>query len=612
VMDRRSKTHFLLALAAVFLAGCATIPGLDSGYFRDSSADVVNRAPQSVSIPQDINTLDETQLRSKADYHYTVAEAYSLEGNSNRAIEEYKLTLVYDPQSSQVRVRLAAEYVRQGLISEAVAQAKAAVEIDPKNNEARSLVAGLYSALKMYDDAIREYRQVIANDPDDEEAPLFVGALYAEQKRYAEAAQVFESMTKKKTDNTHLAWYYLGRVRMEGGGKGATGKAELAFKESLKAKPSYVEAIVSLGQLYEGTDRKELARTTFESFQERSGPNPAVAEELARIYVEKRDYAKAYEQFSVMESFDREDFNVKAKMAFILIEQEKFKEAILRLEEVLAAAPDSDKIRFYLGAVYEEVKDYSAAIVHFEKVPAASSYYKESIVHSAYLHKMAGDYPKAVATIEAGIKNLDDHPPFYALYASLLDDMKEYQKASVMLEKAVAKFPDNAQLYFFLGNMQDRLGQKDEVIGSMKKVLLIDKDHVQALNFLAYSYAELGINLEDAEKMARRALELQPGDAYVLDTLGWVLFKRGEVAEAVRTLEAAYKAQPDESVIAEHLADAYYQQQMPERARKLYVRAAELEKNVKNAEKIRSKLASIDSQIQNADGGRAPASTESR
>ncbi|HVK62564.1 MAG TPA: tetratricopeptide repeat protein [Bdellovibrionales bacterium] len=610
-MDRRSIKHLLFAIAATAMVGCASAPSKDQSFFRDSATDVTNRAPQSLSVPDDTNTIDSVQLRTKADYHYTVAEAYSLEGNSARAIEEYKLTLVYDPNSSQVRVRLAAEYVRQGLINEAVSQAKTAVEIDPKNTDARSLLAGLYSALKMFDAAIQQYRQVMVDNPADAEAPLFVGALYAEQKRYDDAAKIFEKMTKDpETENLHLAWYYLGRVRLESGGKAASAKAEVAFKESLKAKPSYTEALIGLGQLYESTDRKELARTTYEAYQEKSGPNSAVAEELARMYVEKRDYNKAYEQFAVIEAFDKADFNVKAKMAFILIEQEKYREAILRLEEVLAAEPESDRIRFYLGAVYEEVKDYDSAILHFQKVPATSSYFKESIVHMAYLFKLKNDYEKAFETVENGIKGNEDQPQFYALYASLLDDQKEYKRASDMLEKAVAKFPDNAQLLFYLGNMQDRLGQKDEVIGSMKKVLLIDKNHVQALNFLAYSYAEAGIQLEEAEKLAQRALELQPGDAYILDTLGWIQFKRGDVTTAIRTLEAAYKAQPDESVIAEHLADAYYHQQMPERARKLYMRAAELEKNEKNADKIRSKLASIDRQVQDVD--RAPASSKNR
>src|SRR5690606_13731430 len=115
---------------------------------------------------------------------------------------------------------------------------------------------------------------------------------------------------------------------------------------------------------------------------------------------------------AVIEAADPEDLNVKTKMAFILIEQQRFPEAILKLEEVLAIEPASDKIRFYLGAVYEEIEDYESAISHFMKVPEASSYYREAIVHASYLFKLLGNYEKAIATIEAGIKVQDDHPQF--------------------------------------------------------------------------------------------------------------------------------------------------------------------------------------------------------
>ena len=599
----------LIALANV-LTGCATA-GEGGGYFKESAADVKNRAPSSMSVPNDA-----THVRTQADYHFSLAETYSLEGNSSRAIEEYKLTLVYDSSSPQVRLRLATEYIKQGLISEAMEQAKSAVERDKNNVDAHLLLGGLFSALRSYEDALKEYHLVIQIDSDNMEAPLFIGALLAEQKKYAEAGVEFEKLAKNSNNpSANVAWYYLGRVRLEENRSKNTAKAEAAFQQALATKGGYTEAALALGQLYESTNRRDRALSLYKSFQEKYGPSSGVAEELARLFIEDKNYSKAFEQLAVIESSDPADLNVKAKMAFILIEQQRYPEAIVRLEEVLALEPASDKIRFYLGAVYEEVKDYRSAISHFQKVPTASSYFAESIVHSSYLYKLLGDLPKAVATIEQGIKDKDDHAPFYALYASLLDDQKEYRKAADMLTAAVKKFPDHPQLFFFLGNMQEHLNQQKEMVVSMKRVLEIDPEHIQALNFLAYTYADSGHDLDEAEKLVRKAAELQPNDGYILDTLGWVLFKRGQFNESIRTLEAAYKIQPNESVIAEHLGDAYYHQQMPEKAKRLYMRAAETEANVANVEKIRIKIGAVDNQLQtfstgSGDSGRKPASVK--
>jgi tetratricopeptide (TPR) repeat protein len=389
--------------------------------------------------------------------------------------------------------------------------------------------------------------------------------------------------------------------------------AEAAYKQSLAVKPGYQESVLALGNLYESTGRKPQAISLYQNFQEKNGPSANVAEELSRLYIEQKDYSKAYEQFAVMEQADKTDVNVKAKMAFILIEQRRYPEAVRRLEDVLALEPSSDKIRFYLGAVFEETKDYDQAIEAFAQIPVGSSYFKEAVVHTSYLWKLQGNYDKAISSIEDGIKKDDEQPQFYALYASLLDDTKQYDKAVKMLKGAVEKFPEHAQLQFFYGSLQDRVGDKDASVETMKKVVKIDKDHVQALNFLAYAYADQGKNLDEAEQLVRHAASLQPGDAYIMDTLGWVLYKKGRLAEAIRTLESAYKIQPDESVIAEHLGDAYYRSQMPEKAKKLYSRAAELDTNVAHAETIRAKVVAIDRQVQplgTGSGERQPASAK--
>ena len=217
-------------------------------------------------------------------------------------------------------------------------------------------------------------------------------------------------------------------------------------------------------------------------------------------------------------------------------------------------------------------------------------------MHTSYLYKMKNDYSRAIETVQQGIKNKADQPQLYALYASFLDDQKEYKSAVEMLSQAVDKFPKHAQLNFFLGSMQDRLGKTDAVITTMKKVLEIDNNHIQALNYLAYTYADHNLNLDDAERLARHAIELQPNDGFILDTLGWILFKIGKTSDAIKTLEAAYKMQPTESVIAEHLGDAYYKYQLPEKAKKMYLRASEIESNLDVAKKIRAKIVSIDQQ----------------
>jgi tetratricopeptide (TPR) repeat protein len=236
------------------------------------------------------------------------------------------------------------------------------------------------------------------------------------------------------------------------------------------------------------------------------------------------------------------------------------------------------------------------AIKHFKKIESSSTYYPDAIVHAAFLYRKKQDLPSAAELLEKAIKTRDDVPQFYSFYASVLDEQQEYKKGIEMLTKAVEKFADNTQLRFYLGSMYDRVGRQDDTISEMRKVLALDADHVQALNYLAYTFSEQGKNLEEAESLARRAMKLQPNDAFILDTVGWVLFKQGRVEDAIQYLEAAFKLKPDESVIAEHLGDAYYVFELNDKAKQMYQKAVAHEGDPVKATKIRAKIVSIEAQ----------------
>jgi tetratricopeptide (TPR) repeat protein len=611
---RQLNSAIRLAAFLSLLSACATQPTTKQIEWKPTQGELYfsdgNRAPASMGPPQVSGdesgiVVDAAHLRSQGDYHFTMAEAYSLEGDVMKAIEEYKLTLVYDPNSSVVHVKLGSEYIKKGLISEATKHAEQAVALDPKNFEARFLAGGLYSSMKLYDQARKQYSAVIELDAQNTEAYLYLGALHAEEGQYEEAVKVFQKVAAIKSNTSpHLAYYYIGRIRTE---MKDFEKAKVAFETSLSLKPDFVESILGLGVTLEKMSQRSGAQKLYASFQAKFGPNERVAEVLAKMFLEDEEFDKAYQQYDVVAKKDPDNLNSRVKMALILIDRKDYTRAIEKLREILVLAPDSDKIRFYLGAVYEELKDYPAAIDSFSRLQISSVFYEESVLHTSYMYKLLNDYDKALETLEAGVKNRPDVPQFYALWASLLDDQKRHKEAIAMLGQAVKRFPQSDQLWFFLGSIQDKVADRTSMVVSMKTVLELNPDHVQALNYLAYSLAEMNTDLDKALAMAEKAVALQPRDAYIRDTHGWVLYRMGRFEDAVKILELAHKTKPEESIIAEHLGDAYYQVQAVTKARSMYERALALEKDDGNKSKLRAKLDSM--QRDRSVESRIPAST---
>lgn len=606
----RLKTITSLSVLLSLLTACATQPS-STGVYKSQLYSVKGEAPRSFGITDELQSSEAVQNQSKADYHFTVAESLSLQGEWAKAIENYKLSLVYDPKSYRSHFRLASEYVRASLVSQALVHCEEALKLKPDFADAHILQASLNSVLGFHAKARKGYAQLLKMDPQNQEAAILFGATYIDEGKVDMAIDYFEGLVKK-IKKPYIVWYYLGKTYLTSKRPNGMANAENAFKTAVRLQPNFMQSVVELGGLYEKTGRPEKAIAIYESYQRSYGPDVSVAENLVQLYLAKEEYDNAYEQLKTINELDQGNLNAQLKMAFILVDMKKYKEAVPVLESILHQTPESDRVRFYLGAVYEELKDYNAAIQQFNEMPKASKYFPDAVMHTAYLYKLMDKLPQGVAVMEKNMDFLSDNPKFLALYASFLDNQKKYDEARKVLEAAVDKFPGDAQIIYQLGAVYDQLGDSEKTIKKMEKLIAIDANHVEALNYLAYLYADKTTNLAEAENLARRALALRPNDGFILDTLGWVLFKQNKLNDAVRTLEKAHQIESKESVIAEHLGDVYFSAELPQKAQEMYRRAAENEKNETNAKKIKAKIDTIEVRLQTEkarrEKGRMPAS----
>ena len=102
--------------------------------------------------------------------------------------------------------------------------------------------------------------------------------------------------------------------------------------------------------------------------------------------------------------------------------------------------------------------------------------------------------------------------------------------------------------------MRGLAGDREGAIDAMNDALSLDESNIAALNYIGYTYAEEGRELDEAERLIRKALVLSPLDPAILDSLGWVLFKQGKHAQALELLLEADRQAPDEPEILEHIA----------------------------------------------------------
>lgn len=598
----------LLGLVGVWvLSSCTSLP---YPYF-DASMNDHNRAPASLGVPhtdsEKNGLLQRIAQQSEADYLFLKSEILSSEGQSDQSIATLQSALKVDPNSVVFMQKLGVEYYKQGKITDAVYWVQKALTEEPKKKELLLLYGSMLIAKKDFAKAEETYIKMTKLYPKDVEAYLYLGAVASEQNQHKKAYTYFTKVIKSGTyEPEHLPYYYRARAIMDAKDKKLYSQAQTDLKKCFELKPEFLEAVQVYANILEKSQGRAAVFKFYIQYQKDYGPISRLAEVLSQYYIEKDDYDNAFEQLEILEANTDDTIQVKLKMALILIDKKMYDKAVVKLEELNAMVPESDKVKYYLAAVYEELKQNDKAIKVYNSIPVVSHHYDDARIRSALLLKSNEQRDEAIKTVEIALEHKKNNLQLYLMLAQLWEEKEDFHKAINVLVKADKEFPKNSQLHYFIGTLFDKLNDKQKMMSYMRLAVDYDEQNYQAMNYAAYSLSEMNLNLDEAEKLALKAHEIQKNDPYIIDTLGWVYYKKGQFQLALKYLELAHKISPEVGLIAEHLGDVYLKLNKESKARSAYLRARQDEKDTERIKALDGKITSIEQARQ-----RSPASVES-
>ena len=274
----------------------------------------------------------------------------------------------------------------------------------------------------------------------------------------------------------------------------------------------------------------------------------------------------------------------------IFLDPKRFDAAIVTAKGLLKGAPESSDLHYLAGVAYDGKKDHVNAIAHFEKVLPDSRFYKSAAVQIAFLYQDAGKIEAAIRHIQNVIAQFPKDAEMLFYLGSFYEEIETYDKAVATFKRAIRIDPDNSKIYFRIGVVYDKQGQKALSIEAMKKVIDLNPRDPNALNYLGYTYADLGENLDEAERLIKEALKYKPDDGYITDSLGWIYFKKGLFEKALIYLQKAHRLVPDDPIILEHLGDVYIRINEKEKALDYYNRSLLKKKKKVDRIKIEKKI----------------------
>ncbi len=269
--------------------------------------------------------------------------------------------------------------------------------------------------------------------------------------------------------------------------------------------------------------------------------------------------------------------------------------ALVYLQLALYLNPNHSLALLSLADLYGSVKKPQMAIKVYERVSSNSPLKRNAQI------QLATDLD-AVDRTEEGIKILktvveDDPKDVEAIMAlgNIERSRKKFEDCSTTYGKGIDALAANGDkpnwvFYYFRGICSERSKQWPKAEADLKKALELQPEQPHVLNYLGYSWIDQGINLDEAMKMIRRAVEQRPDDGYIVDSLGWAYYRIADYDNAVKNLERAIDLKPEDPTINDHLGDAYWRVGRTLEAKFQWQHAKDLKPDPEELPKIDAKL----------------------
>ena len=477
-----------------------------------------------------------------------------------------------EPDSAKLHEEMADVYLKIGDIQGSLEQIKIAIELDP-DYRPPYLLGGIVMASAGRDLEAADYlRKAVKIDPSKEDAYLHLALSLTRLFEYEETISTLKALVKLNPDSI-LGYYYLGRTYSQ---MKLYREALGYFTKVLELKPGFDQALVDKAATYEAIGDYPNAIDTYRSLLDQDEHHAVVLQRLTQLLLQQRRFSEALTYLKLAAQSGIGGQETLRKIGLVHLELEQYEEGIEVFGDMLEKDPAATNIRLYRGIAYEENGDLDEAYSDFSKIPKDSSQYLEAVNHIALILKEQGKTDAAVTVLKDAIGVNRESLDLYLNLSSLYESLDRPQAGLDVLLENEQSFQKEPRLHFRIGVLMDKLGKRTESIERMKRVLQLAPNDAQTLNYLGYTYAEMGIHLEDALKYIQQAVTIRPRDAFILDSLGWVYFKLKRYDDAVETLEDAITLVDDDSTIVEHLGDVYAARKAVKRALKKYQRALEL------------------------------------
>ena len=460
---------------------------------------------------------------AKQTHNISLAErATRVSGNSRNgrvALDSAKVWSSLDPKSTQAKQILAELYITSGNLSRAKPIVKKLLEQDAYRGEGFLYLNAILAKVENKKNALRFIINIAEPYPNSKEARFAVAhaAYFANNKKLTDSEL---SKIKKIDPKWQTAVLFEGYII----GLESQEKAAKFYTDYLKSYPDASEVRLEYAKLLTNQKRYELAKDEFLKIVNSSLASAEISFTVSLLAIELGDYGLA-ERF-LLQSLER-------------------------------GYSQPDQIYIYLARIEDTRGNYTQALTWLNKIKTGQFFIESKVLTAELVSKYEGN--------DQAIESLDQYTNltkeaklqlFRAKISILYSDNKETEAFDLM-KKEEENFKDSAEFKYDYAMLAERMGNTVLMEQLLREAIKIKPDYAVAYNALGYSFADRNIKLEEARINIEIALSLEPKNHYIMDSMGWVQFRLGNIDAALDFLKKAYNIKKDPEISA-HLGEVLW------------------------------------------------------
>jgi len=555
-MTRKTTIQLLLLASAVSISGCAVFEK-PSPVVEKPKPIIKKVAPVRVDLPD---------VELNADLLFTLlsGEMAGYRGELAVATEQYLRAAkqTRDPRVIERAVRVAsyAKLHKQGLEA-----ARLWIEIEPNNKSAKNNLAGLLLRNGLKVEALNAFDELIKSAPNKQRRFIELGKQLLKEKNRQQVLEMVQQLVVRypKVASAHFLLSSLAEQ---------TGKfvlAENAIRQALVLKVGWTDAQNQLARILHLQGNTSKAISFLEKVLKDTPDNTSIRLSYARLLVDAKQLDKARGEFEKLAVAAPENANILFALGILALQSDNLIDAAKYFGQVNSKGRRGLEASYYLGQIAESNEDYAKALTYYARV-SRGEYAFDSKLRIARLLNKQGKTKLALTTLSTMSLRGDAQLVSVTLIkGDILRSQKRFADAIAGYNKALEKLPNNSDLLYARALMAERVGRIDILLVDLKTILKTEPNNAHALNALGYTLADRTGKLKEALEYISRALKLLPDDPAIIDSMGWIQYRLGNNAEALKHLTRAYDLNND-AEIAAHLGEVLWMLGEKTRASKVW------------------------------------------